>query len=283
MKTLDEKLDFLAQMVTWDWPDEGTLWYREGLQSEDDACRLKAVQLSCYALVDESIAEILMHIVKTDKNPEIAAAAAIGLGSALEEYDIDEGIEDEYSETLSTPLIEAIQQTLKNTYYNGENDDLLRRRCLEAAVRAPQDWQVKETRAAFASPGKDWRVTALFCMGQLDGFDDEILNALADSNEEIQREAILSAGHRELVQAAPFIVDVATNVNQDLEMRLAAISALGSLSSPDVIELLEQLSHDKDEDIAATAENAMEELVLISGMYDPDDDIDIDVDDEWED
>jgi hypothetical protein len=47
----------------------------------------------------------------------------------------------------------------------------VRRRILEASVRAPQDWHRDAIRAAYASDDDVWRLTAVFCMRSVRGFE----------------------------------------------------------------------------------------------------------------
>jgi hypothetical protein len=49
----------------------------------------------------------------------------------------------------------------------------VRRRVLEASVRAPQDWHQEAIREAYSSGDESWRLTAVFCMRFVRGFKDQ--------------------------------------------------------------------------------------------------------------
>jgi len=88
------------------------------------------------------------------------------------------------------------QGTLRRLYLDAATPELVRRRVLEGAVRLRRPWQEKATAAAFRSEEEPWRITAVFCMGFLGGFDDEIVKAFASGSAPLRLEAIRAAGQR---------------------------------------------------------------------------------------
>ena len=71
----------------------------------------------------------------------------------------------------------------------------VRRRALEGSVRGPQTWHRDAIRAAFASADDAWKLTAVFCMRFVMGFDDQALEALNSTNPAIHYEAVVAAGN----------------------------------------------------------------------------------------
>jgi len=71
----------------------------------------------------------------------------------------------------------------------------VRRRILEASLRAPQDWHQDAIRAAYSSDDEDWNLTAVFSMRWVRGFDDQILEALDSDNQHVHYQAVLAAGN----------------------------------------------------------------------------------------
>ena len=56
-------------------------------------------------------------------------------------------------------------------------------------------------RAAYSSDDEDWKLTAVFAMRSVRGFDGQILEALESENEDIHYEAVCAAGNWELEAA----------------------------------------------------------------------------------
>jgi hypothetical protein len=135
---------------------------------------------------------------------------------------------------------------------------LVRRRALEAAVRAPDDWQLEAIRQAYASDDKEWRLTAVFAMKYVRGLDSEILEALKkNEDEEIFFHAVEAAGANELQEAWPRIAQVLSDPKTDKTLLLAAIEAAGNYDLQLTRDLLLPLSDSQDEEISEAASEAM--------------------------
>jgi hypothetical protein len=277
VKDLHKKLEQLADQSSYEWPRTAIDWVRGGVAHEDAATRKLAVTLA-HELVDDDLALELLRLCREDE-AEIAADAAISLGPALEECSIDYDDEelpdvDFHDQPLSRDTYTKICAALEAVYRDGDRPPLVRRRALEAAVRAPRDWQHEVVRAAYASDDVRWRETAVFCMGLLPGFDAQILDALAAKEQTVRCEALRAAGLRELVAAAPEVMRVAADAGGPKPLRIAAIEALSALDAEGSDELLDKLAADGDDEIAAVAETALEERSVFASMDDnhhPDD------------
>lgn len=265
-----DRIEQLQQLPPWEWPDEASDWIRQALEDADVETRVDAAQLAPADMNDE-LARRLLELVRTDPEERAAAAAAIALGPALEECSVEyddglaevmPGMEDEI--VLSPPVYAQVRDALEAVYRDADRPVLVRRRALEAAVRAPLPWQIDATRAASQSEDLPWQQTAVFCMGFLRGFEASILEALQSDHPEVQREALLSAGRRELEQAGEQVLRVAADDRADPELRLAAIGALETLDPPGSEELLLELAEDDDDEIAEAAESALEERAVFS-------------------
>ena len=86
----------------------------------------------------------------------------------------------------------------------------VRRRILEASVRAPQDWHQNAIREAYSSGDESWRLTAVFCMRFVRGFNDQILEALEAENQDIHYQAVCAAGNWEVDAAWSHIASLIT-------------------------------------------------------------------------
>ena len=144
-----------------------------------------------------------------------------------------------------------------------------RRRC------APQDWHRDAVRAAYSSDDEAWRLTAVFCMRFVRGFEKQILEALDSTNPAIHCEAVLAAGNWAVDAAWPHVAALVTSGETDKPLLLAAIDAVASIRPHEAAELLDDLADSDDEDIVAAVEDAM---AMAEGAAGADDDFDDDDD-----
>jgi hypothetical protein len=153
----------------------------------------------------------------------------------------------------------------------------VRRRILEASVRAPQDWHREAVHAAYSSEDEAWKLTGVFSMRFVRGFDAQILEALNSINPDIHYQAVCAAGNWELDAAWPHIAALVTADKTDKPLLLAAIEASASIRPLEASEILSVLTNSDDEEIV---EAVFEALTLAGGTLE-DEDFDKEDDDEF--
>jgi hypothetical protein len=253
-------LKTLKKKAPWDWPEDAgdTLLklLRDGKTSPADL--LTAVELSGdYVVINDELAAELLSIVGDGKrDAELRARAAISLGPILEHADMY-GFEDPDDVPVTEETFENLVSGLQKLWGDEAQPDLVRRRLLEAAVRAPREWQADAVRYAFGRSELEWKQTAVFCMAFVDGFDKEILEALDNADPVIHAEAVCAAGNHEIEAAWPHISALLKSKGTDKELLLAAIDAAPSINPEEAIELLEPLTESGDEEIAEAADEAI--------------------------
>lgn len=269
-------LKTLQNMPSWQWPKEagrillGIL--RDGRADASD--RLLAAELAGdFTVISDELADALLCIVQQgDESEQLRAEAVLSLGPALE-Y-IDEDLFDDPDEmTISERMFNRIQDSLRRLYMDAGVPKEVRRRILETSVRAPQDWHRDAVRAAYVSDKEDWKLTAVFCMGFVDGFDDQILEALDSKNPDIHYEAVRAAGNWGLDGAWPHIAAVLDAGESDKLLLLAAIEAAANIRPQEAAGILGDFLDSDDEDIveAVYEAMAMAELPLDDEYFDEDD------------
>ena len=250
----------LAELAPWDWPEEAAEAIRAALESNDTPAeeRELAAEMAGELVVmdDEMAGSLLALLRRADLPDELRGAAALALGPCLEECDTV-GFEEPDETTISKQTFERVLGALRELYHDESEATEVRRRALEASVRAPQDWHPEAVRAAHASDDPDWRLTALFCMEYIRGFEPEILAALDSDNEEQLYHAICAAGAWEVDGAWKAVRAVALDDSADPELRIAAIEALVGIRPAESREVLGDLLDDNDEEIADAAGEAM--------------------------
>jgi hypothetical protein len=266
----ENKMDLktLYDTPPWDWP-EGTAKMFWGILRDDQADaseRLLAAELAGDStVINDDLADALLSIVRNgDESEELRGKAVISLGPALEYADIDEF---EYPDEvpISEETFRGTQKSLRELYMDAGVPKDVRRRILEASVRAPQDWHQDAIRAAYSSGDESWRLTAVFCMRFIRGFDDQILEALHNENEDIQYEAVCAAGNWEVDGAWSHIAGLVTAEDTDKPLLLAAIEAVAGIRPQEAAEILVDLTDSDDEDIV---EAAYEAMAIAEGLWD---------------
>ena len=271
-------LKTLIDTPPWDWPSDAGNMFQEILNDSQAQVsdRLIAAELAGDStVINDDLADVLMAIARDAEEPEeLRARAAISLGAVLEQADID-GFEDPDDLPISERTFRNIQDTLHRLYLD-VNPKEVRRRILEASVRAPQDWHRKAIMAAYSSGDKEWILTAVFSMRWIRGFENQILEALKSSNPEIHCQAVSAVGNWELDAAWPHIVALLNDAGNPKPLLLAAIGAASSIRPQEARELLVDLAASDDEEIAEAAQEAI-------GMSEPMSDEEDDEDDasEW--
>lgn len=271
----------LQELPPWEWPNEASEVFRKTLIDRKArlADRILAAELAGEIVaINDELAETLVASVGSPDDPEeLRARAAISLGPVLEQTDID-GFDDPYAEPpISEETFDAIKDALHRFYEDQSIPKEVRRRVLEASVRAQQDWHADAIRAAYASGDREWMLTAVFAMRfTTGGFDEQILEALKNPDPEIYSEAVRAAGRFEMTAASPLIAGLVENPNTEKWLRIAAIGAFGCISPNEARGILSELSDSEDEDIAEAADEAL--MMMDGSAGDEDDEED---DSEW--
>jgi hypothetical protein len=226
-------------------------------QADESDRRIAAELAGDLTVMNDELADALLVIVSSGDEPEeLRILAAISLGPVLEQADLD-GFEDSDDVSIAERTFHYLQDSLRKLYLDESNPKEVRRRILEAAVRAPQDWHTSAIRAAYSSGDKDWMLTAVFAMRRVRGFADQILEALESADLEIHYEAVNAAGGWELDAAWPHVVALVKARSTPRRLLLAAIEAVGNIRPQEAGEILVDLADSRDKEIAEAAEEAI--------------------------
>jgi hypothetical protein len=254
----------LQNIETWQWPKEARKTILDALHDPTTkaAERLTAAELAGeVAVMNDQVAEALISVVgDAAALDELRAKAALSFGPILEECDMD-GFDDipfiDDEPKISEETFDKIQELLHRTYSDCSVPKEVRRRVLEASVRAPQDWHRDAIKQAYAGSDREWMLTAVFGMRYIEGFNGPILEALKSKDEEIHYEAVQAAGERELDAAWPHVKALVRDPKTDKDLLLVAIEAVSTIRPAEAREVLEDLTDSEDEEIAAAAEDAI--------------------------
>jgi hypothetical protein len=253
-------LSILKDTPPWDWPEDTAnrlleiLRNREANQTER---RVAAELAGTSTVINDDIGSALLSIVfNSDEAQDTRATAAIALGPALEQAD-SLGFEDPDDILLSEQAVRHIQESLRKLYLDALVPDEVRRSILEVVVRSPQEWSRDAIRAAYASPDEAWTLTAVFGMRFVPGFEDQILEALSSSNQDIRYQAVCAASNWGIDAAWSHIETILRADSVDKPLLFAAIESAVSIRPQAAIGLLTELTDSEDEDIADAAFEAL--------------------------
>ena len=252
-------LKALQDTPPWDWPAD---------MSESD--RVLATEMAGdFTMVNEELVEALLAVLRSgDESEGLRGRAAISLGPILE-YADTEGFDDAGDVPISERTFGRIQESLHELYTDAQIPREVRRRILEASVRAPQDWHENAIRSAYASGDDTWKLTAVFCMRFVRGFDGQIVEELDNRDPAIELEAVLAAGNWGLEAAWPHVAALIHSGQTPKPLLLAAIEAVPSIRPQEASEVLSNLIESDDEDIVEAVHEA---LALAEGTYLEDED-----------
>ncbi|MEK7836525.1 MAG: hypothetical protein AAB328_00955 [candidate division NC10 bacterium] len=263
----------LKDTPSWEWPEGAGKKFldilRDGQAAESD--RLLAAELAGDLAVinDELVAALLSILRSGDESEKLRGKAVISLGPVLEHADTH-GFEDADDVPLAQHTFHRIRESLRKLYMDAGVPKDVRRQILEASVRAPQDWHPDAVRAAYASDDEAWRLTAVFCMRFVRGFDEQILEALDSKTPDIHYEAVCAAGNWEVDAAWPHITALVTSGGTDKPLLLAAIEAVARVRPQEAAEILNAFTDSDDEDIV---EAVFEATAMAEGPSDEDDEL----------
>jgi len=253
-------LNTLKEVPPWEWPEGADKQFLKILrdQKAPPSDRLVAAELAGdYAVMNDELARAFLDIVVNGHEPDdLRGQAAISLGPALEHADTD-GFDDPEDLLINEKTFVKIQETLSRLYKDGDIPQEVRRRILEASVRAPQDWHEEAVREAYSSKDEAWKLTAVFCMRFLPGFDAEILESLNSTNPNIEYQAVCAVGNWEVASAWPHISALLSSEETDKDLLLAAIEAVATIRPEAAEEVLGEFIDSDDQDIVDAAYEAM--------------------------
>lgn len=265
-------IETLRATPSWEWPENVDAILLGCLQDSSavESTRILAAEMAGDPVaINDRLVNALLSIVADDSEPvELRGAAAIALGPVLELGDM-EGLDDYSDVKVSEEASLAIQEKLRQFYQVGEMPKKVRRRILEASVRAPQSWHEGAVRAAFYSNAEDWKLTAVFCMQYIAGFDTEILQALDSSNPDIRYHAVCAAGNREVDAAFSHVASIVLSGEPNKALLLAAIDAVAYIRPHQASDVLGELLEFRDEDIVEAVHEA---LAMAEGDWEFEDD-----------
>lgn len=226
------------------------------LTDEDARVRVVAIR-GLWATEQPALIGQLVQILQTDKDMDVRAQAAAGLGRFVYLGEVGE-ISAAAQQEAEAALLEVL---------HGDEDPLIQRRALESMGFSSRPEVAELIENAFDGGEEEWVSSALFAMGRSadERWGPQVMQSLADPNMEISREAAKAAGELELSEARPGLFDLLQD--EESEVRLAAAWALSQIGGNGIADALEEMiERAEDEDEIDLLESAIENLAFANEM-----------------
>ena len=232
-----------------------------GLEHPDDEVRGAAIGAATACPNDALVQQLMELAAHEDASVTAREAALIALGPALEEAFMADAHLDallglhpvDDAPPMTPETLDRAAARMELLYRDAATPRLIRRRALEAAVRAPAGWEPGAARAAWQSRDAEWRLTAVFCAGYLDGLEQCVLSALEDEDEGLVAEALEAVEASGLERAAGRVRALLEDTQRPLDIRGRACLALGQCGGSDDWDSLDALASSDDPELAEAA------------------------------
>jgi HEAT repeat protein len=210
---------------------------RHAIRDEDPKVRSLAVRI-LYEYETPDLAPIFLHLIKTDSDADVRAAAATALGLFVNLGETEE---------ISAKTLQDIEDSLLLTIEN-DKAPLVRRCALEALSFSIRSEVPPLIEKAYISGDIDWMTTALSAMGRSADrrWQEKVMEMLEDRIPTLRAEAARAAGELEISDAVLILMDLTEDVDGDAHF--AAIWSLSQIGGEGVRESIEHLLEEAGED-----------------------------------
>jgi len=225
--------------------------FKRALDDPLPEVRIQAIR-GLWESEDAAVAGRFLHMLQTDSDEDVRAAAAAALGSFVYLGEVEE---------IEQPVAQAIETALFTAARNPDEAMIVRRRAIEAMGFSSNPEVTDVVRDAYEDGDPGLRASALVAMGRSADrrWRRVVMHEIENPDEEIRAEAARACGELELREA---VVPLARVIERDncLRVRQAAVGALGQAGGPTARKVLDLLLKTEDGPLFDAAQDAMEEL-----------------------
>jgi len=222
--------------------------FRFCLDDEDAEVRLLAIE-GLWEDEDTWLVGRLVRLLRDDPQPAVRAAAAASLGRFVLLGELGK---------IDAAVGAAAEQALLEAYFTADEALEVQRRALEAVAYSSEAGVTDLIEEAYYEGDEEMRVSALFAMGRSADrrWRNILIRELESPSPAMRYEAALACGELELRDAVPALSRLIDDA--EVEVREAAIEALGKIGGPEARRILEACCLSEDEALQAAAEEALE-------------------------
>ena len=169
---------------------------------------------------------------------------------------------------LAPRLSELIWETLWNTYNDTAEEINVRRRSMESMAYFDRPEVSRAIERAYGDAEDMMRISAVFAMGRSadEGWGDRLIDELSQDDPQMRYEAARACGALRVAGAVPRLGRMVAD--PDLEVKLAAVWALGQIGGQEAQRILQVCLEQGDPALQEAADEALEELDYMEGAID---------------
>jgi HEAT repeat protein len=229
--------------------------YRWLMDDADPLIRMRAIE-GLWEDEDVRLISPLIRCLEKDIDPDVRAAAALSLGRFLLLGEFDQ---------IDARAAQRIETALMTAYHAEDQDVWVQRRALEALANSSHGELPDMILDAYEEHDDTLRIGAVFAMGRSADprWNRYVLEELGNHDSAMLFEAARASGELEIEEAVPDLIRLLGD--EDVEIRDAAIWALGRIGGPEARRALKACCASDDEDLAEAAEDALAELEFMAG------------------
>lgn len=265
----------LAGIPPWDWPQTASVSILEALGNRGtpfDERQLAAELAADLVVMNDDLAGVLLRILEDPSEPDnLRDRAAIAFGPTLEDVGMTEAdLFDEWdTPAVTEPVLQRIRAALCDAFQNRENPKDVRRCALEASARAQEPWHADAIRAAYGGEDPEWKLTAVFCMRFVPGFEAEIVEALETEDPMTLFQAVQASRDQAVPKAWPRIRELVRTAASGIplipedpglgrSLLMVAMHAAAAIRPDKAEQLLGEFIDSADEDLSDAAMEALD-------------------------
>ncbi len=231
--------------------------FRNFLEDHDADVRSEAIE-GLWESEEPSLIDPLINLLEKDSSEKVQMAAATALGkfAVLAEH-----------KKLRSCHASKVGQALLTATSDKSRPIEVRRRALEAAAPLSLSQVRKAIMEAYQSHNDTLRVSSIYAMGKScdPSWLPILLKELTSADAAMRYEAAGACGELEEEEAVPHLTKLVNDPDSDV--RLATIQTLGKIGGAEAKECLKQCLNDSSEAICQAAEQALEELEAMEGLF----------------
>jgi len=220
----------------------------------DESSRVRALAVAgLWEVTEESLIGPLVDLLYNDASEEVRAAAAGALGAYVLAGELDE---------IDPAQAMRVEEALLSVLHS-ENELLtVQCRALESIAYSGETGVRQLIDDAYYSQYEEMRVSALNAMARSADirWRDAAQAELISPDTAMRAAAARACGELEHKEALPDLFEILSD--EEKEVRLAALFALGRIGGKDAVEILTAAATSEDEEEAAAAEEALEDTLF---------------------
>ena len=276
----EERRNLAVQELTTASETELTLhlgrFLRVALEDENSQIRSQAVA-GLWEETDEALIGPLLDMLYNDASEDVRAAAAEALGGYVLAGELDE---------IDPAQAMRVEEALLSILHSDGEPLAVQCRALESIAYSGETGVRQLIDDGYYSSYEEMRVAALNAMARSADirWRDAAQAELVSPDAPMRAAAARACGELEHRDSLPDLYELLSD--EEKEVRLAALFALGHIGGKDAVEILTAAATSEDEDEAAAAEEALEDSLFYShsdiALFDESgDEWDEDSDDDW--